>query len=179
MMWFLSKILGLVPWLISLLIAVFRGRTFTLPPEEKKTERHAFSHETIRCDPWLDRVERLTLRVKQGSYELIVALPYVLASHHLRNLGAVLFLCNGIGGVEYRAAVEGIRIYGHRLHIVPLGPVSTVSILVKKRGVGQGGSSSANVERIELNLDGRRKNFFYDETRGFFYPTAKNQAIGF
>lgn len=183
MKWFFSKIwaglVAFVSWIVSLITAIFRGRTFVLPLEDSGIKQFSHSPEVIHCSPWLDRVERLTLRVKQGGYELIVALPYILAARHFQNLGAILFLRNGTNGVEYRAAaIEDIRIHNYRLHIVPLESTSTVSVLVTRGCARRNDGSATNVDHIELYLDGRRRTFFCDGISGFFYPTAR-RAVGF
>lgn len=169
---FFHKLWKVLLLIVSPLIFLFRGRSVSIVFSEHD-EVKSPADEEILCDPWLDKIERLSLRVLRGKCELIIALPYTLAGYHFRDLYVTLVLKNGVTGFVHRVRIEGFRSYGHRLHILPLESTNQMRPFVAMKRTNSDSGYAINVARIELEIGGRRKSFFYEERTGFFYPTTQ------
>ncbi len=179
MEWLFFKLWSFVLWICSSLLAIFRGRTITLPPEDGTVSNLTFLPPTF-LEPWLDKVRYLFIRVvyvtvgkkKKQEPRLVIDLPGLVPEERFNDLRVCLFFKGQTNGTLYAVDTKNIRLYSSHTIAMPLKPVSSVYTMIAAIEVGEGDGYAANLERIDLITRKERRSFFYNEKTGYFEPKS-------
>ena len=164
-------------WLVSSIVALFRGRKIPLPLERAADDVDYLNSESRKYETWLGVVQRLAVLVKGSELRLGVTLPGFLADRFFQELRVVIFLRDQRVGIEYITIMKEAKFYGGHEHIIPLKAASEWDAAASKRRIEREDYCAANVQLVTLAVSDETRDFQLDEQSGFFVPAKTERRV--
>ena len=186
MRWFFRKIwagiTAFLSWIVSLIIAIFRGRTIKKLPETETAANNAPARESANSfqflppeqarDVWFDRVKFLALYRYERRYKLVVALSITVSEDVFSGLRVTIFPQDQFG-IECIAGQ--VETYGQK-YILHLSPASEWDKHSRGKRIAWDNHRAQNVARVSLKLGDKVRSFTPGDDVSVFLPDKKEVA---